>query len=126
MNLRSWLPFDRVPEIEAAELHIRLQCDNAPQVIDVRTFLEWRSSRISGAHCAPTMHLKTSVASQKLDRSRPVVVICLSAHRSIPAVRYLRSKGYDAYQRRKGMRTWWRAGVPVESSTENIKQSLRK
>lgn len=126
MNLRSWLPFGRVPEIEAAELHIRLQCDNAPQVIDVRTFLEWRSSRISGAHCAPIMHLKTSVASQKLDRSRPVVVICLSAHRSIPAVRYLRSQGYDAYQLRQGMRAWWKAGLPVASGTENIKQPPKK
>ena len=108
-----WLPFGHVPEIEAGQLHARLQGDPAPQVVDVRTVIEWRSSRIPGAISVPVTELRARLPSLGLDRSRPVVAICLSAHRSIPAVRMLRASGFEACQLSGGMRAWWRAGLPV-------------
>jgi hypothetical protein len=45
-------------------------------------------------------------ATLGLDPSRPVVAICLTAHRSIPAVRLLRNRGFDAAQLAGGMRAW--------------------
>lgn len=37
-----WLPFGRVPEIEAEELAARCDGATAPQILDVRTRREWR------------------------------------------------------------------------------------
>ncbi len=115
-RLLWWLPFGGVPEIDAQELNARPQGSAAPQIVDVRTPGEWRDSHIEGAINVPVTELKARLASLALDRSRPVVAICRSAHRSIPAVRLLRANGYDACQLRQGMQAWWRAGLPVEKS----------
>ena len=119
MKLFWWLPFGRVPEIDAQELVARLQGGSAPQVIDVRTAAEWSNSRIAGATNAPVTELKARLASLALDRNRPVVAVCRSAHRSIPAVRLLRARGYDACQLHKGMQAWWGAGLPVEGENRS-------
>lgn len=44
----------------------------------------------------------------------------ISAHRSIPAVRKLRARGYEARQLRGGMLAWWRAGLPCERGNEGV------
>jgi rhodanese-related sulfurtransferase len=49
-----------------------------------------------------------------LERGRRVVAICLTAHRSIPAVRLLRQAGFDAVQLAGGMLAWRAAGFPEE------------
>ncbi len=108
-----WWPFGRVPEIDARELHARLKKNTAPQLVDVRTAIEWRSSRIAGAINVPVTELETRLESLALDKRRPVVAVCLTGHRSIPAVRMLRARGFDACQLRQGMRAWWRAGLPT-------------
>lgn len=112
-----WWPFGRVPEIDARELQARLQGGAPPQVVDVRTALEWRHGHIAGAVHVPLLDLPERLASLGLDRSRPVVAICRTAHRSIPAVRVLREQGFDAYQLRQGMQAWWRADLPVVSDS---------
>ncbi len=109
MRLGDWRPFGRVPEISAEELQKELEKD-AVQLVDVRTGTEFRRSRIPGARHLPiTAFSEQGLDSLELDRSRPVVAICLPAHRSIPAVRKLRERGYDARQLRGGMRAWWRS-----------------
>jgi rhodanese-related sulfurtransferase len=109
-----WLPFGRVPELFPAELAEALSGDPAAvQVLDVRTEGEWRRGHIAGAINVPIHRLKQRLASLPLDRHRPVVAICLSAHRSIPAVRLLRRAGFrDAKQLAGGMYSWRRAGLP--------------
>jgi rhodanese-related sulfurtransferase len=109
-----WWPFGRVPEIKAHELHSRLQGSSPPQILDVRTAMEWRHGHIAGATNVPILHLPEQLPSLGLDKSRPVVAICRTAHRSIPAVRVLRENGYDASQLRHGMQAWWWAGLPVD------------
>jgi rhodanese-related sulfurtransferase len=109
-----WLPFGSVPEIPAEELQRRLSSDRGPQILDVRTEKEWRASRIEGAVNVPITSLRTRLGSLPLDSKRPVVAICLSAHRSIPAVRLLCEAGFaDVCQLQGGMRAWWKAGLPV-------------
>jgi rhodanese-related sulfurtransferase len=108
-----WWPFGRVPEIDARELHARLAAVPSPQLVDVRTAIEWRSSRIDGAISVPVTEFQSRLEALALDRARPVVAICLTGHRSIPAVRMLREHGYDACQLRQGMRAWWQAGLPT-------------
>jgi rhodanese-related sulfurtransferase len=41
-----------------------------------------------------------------------VVAICLTAHRSIPAVRLLRENGFEARQLQGGMLAWRAAQLP--------------
>jgi rhodanese-related sulfurtransferase len=120
LNLPWWWPFGRVADIAACELQARLQGSTPPQLIDVRSEIEWRSSRIAGAVNVPVTDLKARLAGLGLDPARPVVAICLTAHRSIPAVRILRAQGFDARQLRQGMRAWWRAGLPVERGSGRV------
>ena len=111
-----WLPFGRVPEVSAADLAAQLKTDRAPQILDVRTATEWRRNRLRGAVNVPIGALKRRLGGLALDPARPVVAICLSAHRSIPAVRLLADNGFsDVRQLAGGMLAWWRAGLPTDS-----------
>lgn len=109
MRAADWRPFGRVPEISVEELRKELE-KGVVQVVDVRTGPEFRRSRIPGARHLPiTAFSERGLDSLELDRNRPVVAICLTAHRSIPAVRKLRERGYEARQLRGGMRAWWKS-----------------
>jgi rhodanese-related sulfurtransferase len=110
-----WLPFGHVPEMSAVELQQRLG-DDPPQLLDVRTHAEWARSRIAGAVNVPITALRRRLAGLELDKERPVVAVCLSAHRSVPAVRLLKAHGYqDVRQLGGGMLAWWRRGLPTRS-----------
>lgn len=116
MGFFWWVPFGKVPEISAERLEA-MRADPAvrPQILDVRTGAEWRLSRIPGAINVPITEFGARLAALQLDKSRPIITICLSAHRSIPAVRALRKAGFrNAVQLQGGMRSWWRADLPVE------------
>ncbi|HOU90382.1 MAG TPA: rhodanese-like domain-containing protein [Polyangiaceae bacterium] len=101
-----WLPFGAVPEITAAELAARLAKGERLQLLDVRTRREHAQSRVPGAVSVPITELSTRL--DELDPQRPTVAICLSAHRSVPAVRLLQRRGFrDVVQLAGGMRAWW-------------------
>jgi rhodanese-related sulfurtransferase len=91
-----------------------------PQVVDVRTATEWHRSRIPGAMNVPIQELRQRLDSLSLDAGRPVIAICLSAHRSIPAVRLLRARGFEhAVQLQGGMLAWWKAGYATEADRDS-------
>ncbi len=112
MALPWWLPFGAVPELAPAELRAALAGAAPPQLLDVRTGAEHAGGRIEGARSVPVTELAARLAGLGLDPGRPVVAICLSAHRSIPAVRLLRARGFEARQLAGGMLAWRRAGLP--------------
>jgi rhodanese-related sulfurtransferase len=62
--------------------------------------------------------MPTSVADLNLDPEVPVVALCLTGHRSLPAVRWLRSKGYEAYSLSGGITAWKKAGFPLNNPEE--------
>jgi rhodanese-related sulfurtransferase len=114
-----WLPFGRVAEVSAGELKQMLSGANPPQIIDVRTRTEWHKSRIPGARHVPIPAMRRRIDTLSLDTERPIVAICLSAHRSIPAVRLLQARGYpQAVQLQGGMLAWWKAAYPTETDGE--------
>lgn len=118
-----WVPFGKVPEISSTDLHAKITEGNAPFILDVRTRHEWQTSHIDGAVNIPISSLKRQFKSLDIPLDRPVVTICLSAHRSIPAVRLLNINGFsDVRQLQFGMQAWWKAGLPVvaASSEENV------
>lgn len=125
-KLIRWLPLGRVPEINAQALHKALGSSKPPRIIDVRTASEWEKSRISNAVSVPITELAGQISNLPFDRNEPIVAICLSAHRSIPAVRLLREAGYkDVHQLRGGMLSWWKAGLPTNKQHRQTISSSR-
>jgi rhodanese-related sulfurtransferase len=112
-----WLPFGHVPEINADELNAHLSGRGPLKIIDVRSNAEWRRSHIPGAVKVPINELKGRIASLQLDAKQPIIAICLSAHRSIPAVRLLHAHGFEnAVQLKGGMLAWWNKNYPTEQA----------
>ena len=114
MDLLWWLPFGQVPEINSEELHDQLQEESTLVVVDVRTQSEYEAGHIDGAVNVPITELKSRLASLQLKKDRPVVAVCRSAHRSIPAVRLFKKSGIEnACQLQGGMLAWEKAGLPT-------------
>lgn len=113
-TLFSWLPIGQVPGIEAQQLILNI---DQVQLVDVRTETEFKNSHIAGALNLPiTKFTRRNIAALELDSKQPVVTVCLSAHRSIPATRRLQSQGYDVRQLEGGMRAWWKAELPCDTN----------
>jgi rhodanese-related sulfurtransferase len=108
-----WLPFGRVPEIDAIELKQLIDNGAHPQLIDVRTAAEFSTGHVTGAINLPISQFRSALPTLKLDPNRPVVAICATAHRSPPAVRLLKRAGFEAKQLRSGMIAWNRAKLPI-------------
>jgi len=67
---------------------------------------------LDGAH--PVLEvLREQLPGLGLAAGTAVVAICLSAHRSPPAVRLLQAAGFEARQLEGGMVAWSSAGLPV-------------
>lgn len=115
MRLPWWIPFGRVPEITPVHLVARLKQRPWPQIVDVRTAAEFAGGHVRGAVNVPIFALRSKLRSLKLDPARPVVAICLTAHRSVPAVRILSQQGFDAFQLAGGMRAWRAQELPEAS-----------
>lgn len=122
-----WIPFGRVDEIAPGELAERLAeptpeagsvAVRRPQILDVRTRAEYRRGHIPGAVNLPVQELAQGLEQLGLEPSRPVVAVCLSAHRSVPAVRLLQRRGFeDAVQLQGGMMAWRRARLALVTET---------
>ncbi|KAG2431148.1 hypothetical protein HXX76_009678 [Chlamydomonas incerta] len=135
----SWLwTFGRVPELDSAGINAvsqriqamsekeRVQPD-APRIIDVRTRREYEGGHIAGAvHASflPPWSWPSSVApvlAGGVEPGTPLFVICLSAHRSIGALKWLRERGYTNVQQLKGgMQAWRAAKMPEVTEAASV------
>jgi len=123
MKTPWWLPFGKVPEINSKELCERLQDTRSPVVIDVRTPSEFTQGHISGAVNVPITELKSRLVSLDLNSGQPVVAVCRSARRSIPAARLFEGDGMKKVcQLQGGMLAWEKAGLPTVEPGEKTKQ----
>ncbi|MBI5305360.1 MAG: rhodanese-like domain-containing protein [Chloroflexi bacterium] len=115
MNLPWWFPFGRVEEIAPRELREQLARDgHALQLIDVRSEIEFNQGHLAHARNVPINVLPRQLASLHLDPNRPVIAICLSGHRSVPAYRLLKRTGFrQVYSLAGGMVAWWSARLPT-------------
>jgi rhodanese-related sulfurtransferase len=113
MALPWWLPFGKVPEMAPVRLHQLIGSMGEPQIVDVRTEAEFKGGHVRNAVHVPITLLPVRLPRLGLDRERPVVAICLTAHRSIPAVRLLQRAGFDAWHLAGGMIAWRAAGFPM-------------
>jgi rhodanese-related sulfurtransferase len=98
-----------VPEIEPHTLAEWLDRNQAVQLVDARTSLEFWQGTIGNARHAPLARMPEAIERLNLDPGTPVVVLCLSGHRSLPGTRWLRARGFEAYSLRGGVLAWKRA-----------------
>ncbi len=77
----------------SAELKEKIQ--NGAMLLDVREVDEYKSGHAKGSVNIPLFLLPTEM--DRLDRSRPIVVVCLSGGRSAQAVGLLKRRGFEAY-----------------------------
>jgi rhodanese-related sulfurtransferase len=108
-----WLPVGKVPEISPQELERWLADGRPMQLADARTRMEFEQGSIGGARHAPVTEMPASIERLNLESSLPVVILCLSGHRSRPGTRWLRARGIQAYSLQKGVSTWVKAGLPL-------------
>lgn len=113
-----WLPLGTVPEVTPDELAERLSRGERIQIVDVRTHREFSNGHIHGAMSVPIQSLPRRAGELGLAREMPVITICKTAHRSIPATRLLRARGFDAAQLATGMDGWRRQGLPIQEEPD--------
>jgi rhodanese-related sulfurtransferase len=111
-----WARFGRVPEVAPRQLQERIMRGEDLQIVDVRTRREFSNGHIAGAVNVPIQSLRRELPGLRLDLSKPVITICRTAHRSIPATQLLTAHGFHASQLTKGMDEWRREGLPVDKS----------
>ncbi|MGN9795933.1 rhodanese-like domain-containing protein [Streptomyces sp. OZ13] len=87
--------------------------DGTAVLLDVRETPEWKAGHAPGALHLPLTRLRAGAALPAVVRSRPVVVICRSGHRSRQAADLLSARGVDAVDVAGGMNAWADAGLPV-------------
>ncbi len=92
-----------------------LENGRSPQVVDARTRLEYQQGTIGKARHASVTELPGSLENLRLDPNRPVVVLCLTGHRSLPGTRWLRAHGYEAYSLHGGVLEWKKAGFKLQA-----------
>lgn len=115
MGIPWWLPWGEAPSVEPETLRSWMESGRPLQFADARTEAEFRRGSIGKARHAPVTAMPTSIRSLALDPARPVIVLCLSGHRSLPGTRWLRARGYEAYSLKGGIMAWRRAGYGLES-----------
>lgn len=115
-----WLPLGRVPEISPQELQTWLEEGRPVQLADARTRFEYEGGSLSGARFAPLTGMPESLEDLPLDPRQPVVMLCLSGHRSRPGTRWLRARGYQAYSLRGGVAAWRLAGFALTSPPSSV------
>ena len=101
-------PWGLAGELEAAP---------APLLVDVRTLLEYRMFHIDGALHHPEVALgKIPPELAQADRDLPVVLICMTGHRSSIAGARLKEAGFaNVSSLTGGTLGWVLTGHPVES-----------
>lgn len=109
------LPLGKVPEVSVAELQRWLEQGQPVQLLDARTGLEYQQGTIGSAVFAPLSETPAVLQGLNLDTTQPVVMLCLSGHRSRPGTRWLRTQGIEAYSLQGGIMAWKRAGLPLSS-----------
>lgn len=100
----------KVPRITAKQAQEKLKAGAV--MIDVRTPLERKMSKIPGSQGVPLAELAKRWDS--LPKDKPIICQCESGNRSQQAAEFLASKGLEAYNLAGGISDWQAAGLPVK------------
>jgi rhodanese-related sulfurtransferase len=105
------------PAVSPAEAFARLTSASPPFVVDVRQPIEFQVERLAGAVSIPLGEVGRRM--EELPRDREILCVCLSGHRSEPAVRRLQAAGFKAAGLAGGLIAWRLAGLPTEKGSSH-------
>lgn len=112
MSLTTLLLGSSVPIISAEELDEELKNGNRPFLLDVRQPQEYQLGHIPGAKLIPLGSLGSRL--NEVPKDREIVCICVTGHRSVPAVNKLTAVGIEARSLNDGMIAWQIGRRPVK------------
>ena len=86
------------------------------QIVDVREPYEWDAGHIEEAVHIPLADVLAGGEEGRLDRGRPVLVVCKVGSRSELAALMLQARGFEAQNLEGGTEAWMAAGLPLVAS----------
>jgi rhodanese-related sulfurtransferase len=99
------------PSVSARDAHERAS-SRETVILDVRERHEWKAGHVPGSKNIPLSKLRARTG--ELARNRSYVAVCRSGSRSRSATAQLRSAGLEVVNLKGGLRSWQRAGLPLE------------
>jgi len=115
------------PSVSAAEFSKKIAEFPGAPIIDVRTPGEFSQGHIKNAvnYDISTNEFASQIAS--LDKSKPVLIYCLSGSRSTYAVSYMKSQGFkQVYELNGGMMRWRAASLPETTDRTTASTGMSK
>jgi rhodanese-related sulfurtransferase len=112
-----------VPEIDATELHERIQRGEKLVILDTRTPEEYQRFCIPGGRSVPggELALRITDITKNLDKDTTVIVNCAGRTRSIIGTRVLQRMGLpNVYGLKNGTSGWVLAGYQLESGANRL------
>ncbi|WP_207264028.1 rhodanese-like domain-containing protein [Desulfovibrio sp. Huiquan2017] len=107
----AWWLLKGVRPLSPWGLRRALRRETPPTVLDVRTPAEYRLFHIPDAINLPYPFTDEDLTATLDNREQPVVVVCMTGHRSPPAVQQLQRNGFgDVKNLTWGMSAWKLAG----------------
>lgn len=107
---------ESIPQVDSAQLQLRLEAGEQLVVIDVREPEEFARGKIPGAYTIPRGVLEGQVDG-RLPRESTVVLYCAAGGRSALAAKSLAEMGFSKVENLQGgFASWVESGMPVERS----------
>lgn len=86
------------------------------QILDVREPYEWDAGHIEESIHIPLADVMAGREQDRLERDRPVLVVCRVGSRSELAAVMLQARGFQAENLEGGTEAWSAAGLPLIAS----------
>ena len=112
-----------VPEIDAVELHARMERGDKLVILDTRTPEEYQRFCIPGGRSVPGGELALRITDivKDLDKDTTVIVNCAGRTRSIIGTRGLQRMGMaNVYGLKNGTSGWLLAGLQLETGADRL------
>jgi rhodanese-related sulfurtransferase len=112
-----------VPEIDATELHDRIQRGDKLVILDTRTPEEYRRFCIPGGRSVPggELPLRITDIMKNLEKDATIIVNCAGRTRSIIGTRILQRMGLpNVYGLKNGTSGWVLAGHQLETGADRV------
>lgn len=104
----------QIQTVDVEEFEKQLYATQAEQLIDVRTPQEYMKYHIQSAKNIDLRSPDFREEIEKLDKTKPVLVYCLSGVRSEAAVDVFREEGFTIiYELSGGINAWSKSGEPI-------------
>jgi thioredoxin len=105
----------QIRSLNADEFEKQLLSTKGEQLIDVRTPQEYEKYRIAGAKNIDLKSPDFRKEIEKLDKTKPVLIYCLSGVRSKSAADICQKAGFKViYELEGGINAWSKAGKPID------------